>query len=75
MEDPGEVQPPGSDRLLIAPRVEEPRDGVPFPPLDDLPLNICHSPVIQGMVSESCIMCTSASFTYTVNSSIAPRTD
>ena len=74
VEDLGEVQPPGSDRPFIALRVEESRDGVPFPPLDDLPLNLCHSPVIQDMVSELCTRCASASFTYTVNSSIAPRT-
>ena len=42
-----EVRPPGVDRLFITLRVETPRDHIPFAPLDQLPLDICHYPTIK----------------------------
>ena len=42
-----EVQPPGGNRLFVVPDVETSRDRVPSPPLDHLPLNICHDPVMR----------------------------
>jgi len=74
LEDPGEVQSPGDDRFFIVLFVEEPRDRIPFPPLDDLLLDLCHSTAIQGMVNKSYARYISVGPTYTVNRSIAPRT-
>jgi hypothetical protein len=42
-----EVQPPGGDRLFIFLRAETLRDRIPFTPLDQLPLDICHCPAIE----------------------------
>ena len=52
VEDPVEVQPPGRDRPLIVLRMENPRDCISFTPLDDTPLDLCHSPAIANLVSE-----------------------
>ena len=70
-KNPGEVQPPGGDCLLIVLR-EESRDCTPFPPLDNLFLDLRHSPAIQGMVNRARSI--STDLTYTVNCSIASRT-
>jgi len=48
----GEVQPPGGDCLFIVLR-EDSRDRIPFPPLDNLFLDLRHSPAIQGMVNRA----------------------
>jgi hypothetical protein len=74
MEDPVEVQPPGGDRLFVVLRVEKPRDRIPFALLNDLPLDLCHSPAIGSMASQMCTKCISAGFTDVVNCSIASRT-
>ena len=50
MKDPIEVQPPGRDRLLIVLGVEESRDRISFTPLDDVPLDLGHSPAIEESV-------------------------
>jgi len=52
LKNPGEVQPPGGDHLFIVPQ-EESRDRISFPPPDDLPLDLHHSPAMQGMVSRA----------------------
>ena len=52
MKDPIEVQPPGGNRFLIVFRVEKSRDRVPFTPLDDVPLDLGHGPVIERLVGE-----------------------
>ena len=39
-----EVQPPGSNRLFIVLRVITSRDRVPSTPLDDVSLDLVHSP-------------------------------
>jgi len=43
-----EAQPPGRNLLFTFLRVQAPRDPIPFTPLDEAPLNICHGPVIEG---------------------------
>ena len=50
LKDIVEVQPPGDDRLLIFLCVQTPRDRIPFAPLDQLPLNICHRPGIESIL-------------------------
>lgn len=74
MKDSVELQPPGGDRILVGLRVEESRDSVPFTPLDDLPLDLGHSPAIETLVREwpsGCI----AGQTHMVNCPIASNTD
>ena len=44
MNNPVEVRPPGGDCLFIVLRVILSRDHIPFPPLDDVPLDLVHSP-------------------------------
>ena len=39
-----EVQLPGGDRPIVAPRVKPPRDHIPFTSLDQFPLNFLSSP-------------------------------
>jgi hypothetical protein len=41
-----EVRSPGRDRLSILLRAETSKDHIPFTPLDELLLNICHGPAI-----------------------------
>ena len=74
MEDPVEVQPPGGDRLFIVLCVEKPRGHIPFALLNDLPLDLCHSPAIGSMASQLCTKRVSAGFTDVVNCSIASKT-
>jgi len=52
LENPSEVQSPGGDHLSIVLRAEESRNCIPFPPLDDFRLDLCHSTAIQGIVSK-----------------------
>ena len=49
MKDPVEVQPPGGNRLFIAPRVKMSRNHISFTLLDDPPSDLRHHP---EMVSE-----------------------
>jgi hypothetical protein len=51
-KDPGEVRPPGSDCFLVVLCVDKPRDYIPFSLLDDLPLDLRHSPAINSIVNE-----------------------
>ena len=56
IEDPKnliQVQFPGRDPLFIFPRVEIPRDHVPFGPLSELHLNVCHGPGIESIINDS----------------------
>lgn len=50
LKNPAEVRPPGDDPLLVLPRVKKSRDGIPFAPLDKLPLNLCHGPTIESIL-------------------------
>jgi hypothetical protein len=75
MKDPVEVRPPGGDRLFVALRMEKSRDRISFTPLDDLPLDLCHSPAIETTVSKSCTKSVFAGFTDVVNCPIASSTD
>ena len=51
MNDPVEVQLPGSNRLSII-RAEKSRDHVPFTLLDDFPFDLSHNPMIENTVSK-----------------------
>jgi len=44
MKDPVEIQPPGTDRVFIILRVIASGNRVPFTPLDDVSLDLVHSP-------------------------------
>ena len=44
MKNPVEVQPPSGDRLFVVLRVIMSGDHIPFTPLDDVPLDLVHSP-------------------------------
>jgi len=43
-----EAQPPGRDLLSTFLRVEAPRDPIPFIPLGEVLLDICHGPAIES---------------------------
>ena len=69
-----QVQPPGSDRLIVVLLVETSRDRISFTPLDDVPLDLGYSPAIESSVSKSpCLSVTGSA--YIVNCAIALRTD
>ena len=62
MEDSIEIRPPASNRGFILLRVENARDRISFVRFDDTPLDLCHGPAIEGVVSELRTVSTSASF-------------
>lgn len=72
MKDPIEVLLPSGDRILIVLRKEESRDHISFTLLDDLLLDLRHSPVI-GLAREPPDL-SMASPTHVVRYSIAPST-
>ena len=74
VKDPVEVQFPGPDRILIARRMDKSRDRVSLALLDDIPLNLRHSPAIKSVVSELPKACITG-LTYVVNCPIASHTD
>jgi len=74
MEDPVEVQLPGSDCFLVILRMHKPRDCVPSTPLDDLPLDSCHSSAIKTTVSKLSKLCITC-LAHVVNWFIASLTD
>ena len=74
MKDPVEVQLPGGDSFFIILRVEKLRDRVSFTPLDDVSLDLGHSPVIGRFVSGSPGI-SSVGLTHVVNCPIASNTD
>ena len=74
MKNPVQVQPPSSDRLIVVLPVETSRDRISFTPLDDVPLDLGHSPAIEGFVGKSFDVDIAGS-THIVNCSIALRTD
>ena len=48
MDNPVQIRPPGSDRPIIALRVQTPRDRVSFTSLNDVSLDLGHGPVIES---------------------------
>ena len=44
MKGPVKIQPLGDHRFLVVLRVIKSRDRIPFTPLDDVPLDLVHSP-------------------------------
>ena len=73
MKDPGELLTPTHDHISVRSRMETPKDRVPFTLLDDLLLDLGHSPVIETLVSRSLDVHIAVS-TYVVSFSIAPST-
>ena len=73
MKNPVEVQPPGCDRFFIVLGAITSRDRIPFSPLDDVPLDLFHSPdwEFDGKIARRVRI---AGSTHRVNFSIAPRT-
>jgi hypothetical protein len=49
LKNPFDVQLPGGDRRFISLPVEIFREHIPFTPLDEPPLNICHCPAIESI--------------------------
>ena len=70
-----EVQPPGGNRLFVVPDVETSRDRVPSPPLDYLPVNICHNPAVESIVNGGSRHMSLAKLTPTIDLSHHTRTD
>ena len=52
MKNPIELLPPGGNRIFVVLRMEDSRDRVPFTLLNDLPLDLGHSSVIEASVNE-----------------------
>ena len=75
MKDPVEVQPPGGDFFFVVLRVEKARNGIAFAQADNVSLDLCHGPAIEGTVSQSESMHVSTGPTYVVSCSIASNTD
>ena len=76
MKNPVEVQPPGRDRLLVVLRVEHPREPISLAPLDDVLLDLGHSPTIESLVGESPdVRIPGPDSTHVVNCPIASNTD
>ena len=72
MEDPIEVQPPGSDRLFIVLCMNKSGETIPSGLLHDPLLDLRHCPAIGSVVSGSCTTCIAGS-THLVSCSIAPH--
>jgi len=53
IENPVEVQPPSTDRILVVLCVQQSRDWIPPILFDDLSLDLCHGSVTRNMVSKS----------------------
>jgi len=66
VEDPTEVQPPGSNFLPIILCMEKLRGCISCTLLDDIPLDLGHSPVVESLVSELSRVCITSS-THIVN--------
>jgi hypothetical protein len=63
-----EVQPPGGDRLFMFLHVEKLRDHIPFTPLDQILLDICHCPAIERVyISGRLVEMRVAGLTHSVN--------
>jgi hypothetical protein len=76
VKDPGEVLLPDSDDVFVILRTEESRGHISFPLLDNLLLNLSHSPAIiniRTLASES-LRERIASTTHIVSCSIASST-
>ena len=70
-----EVQPPGDDRLLIFLYLQTPRGRIPFAPLGQPPLNICHRPGIESILVGGPRSVSPVPLTSSIRSSRHTRTD
>jgi len=75
MEDPVEIQFPGSDRRSIVLCMEEPRDRIPPTPFDHLSLYFRNGPAIENTISGGKIGKRIGGSTHVVNWFIASPTD
>ena len=75
MKEPVEIQPPGRDSFFVALRVEKARNGISFPQLDGVPLDLRHSPTVKSTISKSDTIHTLAGSTHVVSCSIASNID
>jgi len=75
LKDLVEVQLPGGDRLLVVLRAEVPRDRIPFIPLDQLLLNVCHGPKIESILVDGSRCMFLARLTTSIDLSHHTRTD
>jgi hypothetical protein len=73
LKDIVEVQLPGGDRLFVVLHVEVSRDYIPFTPLDELLVNVCHGPTIEYFSGRS--EADVVGSTHNFNRFIAPYTD
>lgn len=51
MKDSVEVQLPSRDLVLVALRMKKSRDCISCSPFHGLPLNLCHSSAIEGLLT------------------------
>ena len=51
VKDPSEVLPPTRNRIFVDLRMEDPRDRMSFTLVNDLPLDLGHSPAVEILVS------------------------
>jgi len=52
-----QVHPPSGNSLFVFLRVQTPRDGIPFDPLDELLLNVCYNPAVESIISSGLKSC------------------
>ena len=75
MKDPNKVLIPSGNLVFVTLREEESGESTPFTPLDDLPLNLGHGPVIETSVNGlRSLGMRIADLAYVVRSPIASRT-
>ena len=74
VKDPVEILPPTRNHIFVPLRVEGSRDRTSFTLVDDLPLDLGHSPAIETLVSEP-LSGRAAGSTYVVSCWIAPSPD
>ena len=51
VKDPSEVLPPTRNHIFVDLRMENSRDHISFALVDDLPLDLGHSPAVETLVS------------------------
>ena len=74
MKNPVQVQLPGTDCLAVALLAKMSRDRISFTALDNMPLDLGHSPTVESLVRKPSRKAVAGS-TCIVNCSIALRTD
>ena len=70
-----QVHPPSGNSLFFFLRVDTPGDRIPFDPLDELLLNICHDPAVESIMSGGSRYMSLVKLTPTIGLSHHTRTD